>query len=110
MILLYAVLYLWVFWYAYILVMGLYRAQLQGRLKGFVFVLALPAVILGYVMDIVCNLTLASVLFLDPPRQWLVTKRLQSYIKDCPGTWRGRLAAWVCHNLLDYFDPTGRHC
>lgn len=110
MIVLYAVLYLWVFWYAYILVMGLYRAQLQGRLKGAVFVLALPAVILGYLMDIVCNLTVAWILFLDPPRELMVTLRLRRYIAEQPTKWRGKLATWVCHNLLDYFDPTGRHC
>lgn len=110
MILLYAALYLWAFWFVYILVMGLYRAQLQGRLKGVVFVLALPAVITGYLMDIVCNATIASVLFLDPPRQWMVTHRLQGYMRHQPNQWRGRLATWVCHNLLDYFDPTGKHC
>jgi hypothetical protein len=106
----YSILFLWVFWYAYILVMGLYRAQLQGRLKGFIFVLALPAILVGYLMDVICNLTIASIIFFDPPKQWLVTKRLQSYIKDQPAAWRGKLALFICHNLLDFFDPTGKHC
>jgi len=44
----------------------------------------------------------------DPPREWLVTDRL-TRLHD-RSDWRGRLARWICINLLDYFDPSGRHC
>jgi hypothetical protein len=106
---LYTALFLWAFWYVYIVVMGLFRAHLQGRLKGFVFVLALPAIIVGYLMDVLANLTVASVVFLEPPREWLVTDRLSRYIAGYPG-WRQKLAAWICDHLLDVFDPSGDHC
>jgi hypothetical protein len=105
-----AFLFLWAFWYVYIVVMGLFRAHLKGRLKGLVFVLALPAVIVGYVMDILANLFIASIVFLEPPREWLVTTRLKRHIDSGLGTWRGYLAGWVCDHLLDVFDPREDHC
>lgn len=110
MILLYVIAFVWLFWYVYIVVMGLYRAQLQDRLKGVVFALALPAIVAGYVMDIIANIFIASVLFLDPPKEFLVTTRLKRYQKVDPLSWRGRLSFYICEHLLDVFDPKGNHC
>jgi hypothetical protein len=108
-LLLATILFLWVFWYAYILVMGLYRAHLAKRLTPFTYALALPALLVGYAMDVLANLTIASVVFLEPPREWLVTSRLQRYIAHGTG-WRAAKARWICDNLLDVFDPSGEHC
>lgn len=104
----YAILFLWVFWYVYILVMGLYRAHLQKRLSPTQLILATPALIVGYAMDIFCNLTIACIIFRDIPREWLVTTRLKRY-KQVVG-WRQEWADWICTNLLDPFDPSGDHC
>jgi len=108
---LFIVLYLWAFWYAYILVMGVYRAHLAGRLTKFTLALAMPAVIVGYAMDILCQYTVATLVFLDLPAkdEHLVTTRLQRYIADGIG-WRAKAATWVCDHLLDVFDPKGNHC
>lgn len=103
------ILFLWVFWYAYILVMGLYRAHLAGRLSPFTYTLAFPALVVGYAMDVVANLTVASVVFLELPREWLVTDRLKRHIARGTG-WRAAKAEWICTHLLDYFDPSGDHC
>lgn len=103
------ILYLLLFWYAYILVMGLYRANLADRLNNFTFALALPALMLGLLMDFLANVFIASVIFLEPPRELLVTARLQRYMKG-PVNWRRDRASWICTNLLDYFDPSGKHC
>jgi hypothetical protein len=102
-------LFLWVFWYAYILVMGLYRAHLAGRLTRFTYALALPALLVGYAMDVLANLTIASIVFLEPPREWLVTDRLKRHIARGTG-WRAVKAEWICTHLLDVFDPRGDHC
>lgn len=40
-------LYLWLFWCAYVLVMGLYRAHLAGRMSRVTYVLAAPALLVG---------------------------------------------------------------
>lgn len=45
-------LWLWVFWYLYVLVMGLYRAYLDKRLTKFTLVMAAPALFLGYTAGI----------------------------------------------------------
>ena len=106
---LHAALFLWAFYALYVLVMGVYRAKLAGRLEGAPLVLLSPFVVIGAVMDVVCNLTIATVVFVEPPREWLVTKRLQRHHASNDG-WRTVLAAYVCDRLLDPFDPTGNHC
>jgi hypothetical protein len=107
--LLFCVLFLWGFWLLYILVMGLYRAHLQGRLGKVATVLAYPAVLLGYAVDAFSNITLATLFFADLPRELLVTTRLKRY-KAIDDGWRKAAAEWICTNLLDPFDPSGDHC
>jgi hypothetical protein len=105
----YSVLFLWLFWAMYVLVMGLYRAKLSKKLSKVSLVLGAPWLVIGVLMDIVANITLASLIFLEPPRELLVTKRLQRYNGGDHG-WRTTLATWVCNHLLDVFDPDGDHC
>jgi len=105
----FAALYLWLFWLLYVLVMGLYRAHLSGRLGPVATALGSPALVVGYVADVVCNLTIATVMFAELPREALVTTRLERHLGDGVG-WRCKLATWICHNLLDVFDPRGQHC
>lgn len=103
--------FLWVFWAVYVLVMGIYRAHLAGKIKGVTLVLSLPWVLIGYAMDVMAQYTLACLFFLDWPKrgEHLVTDRLKRYIKQGIG-WRARKADWICSNLLDVFDPSGNHC
>ena len=106
---LYLVAYLWGFWAIYVMVMGLYRARLAGRLRGLNLVLAIPLLILGLVVDVLANVFIATPLFLDLPREALVTTRLQRY-KATESGWRRVVAEKICEGLLDVFDPTGDHC
>jgi hypothetical protein len=99
----------WVFWMLYVYTMGLYRARLAGRLKGFSLILASPAVAVAFAVDVVFQVTVFSIAFLDPPRDFLVTDRLRRYLRG-PDGWRKRWAEYFCHYLLDPFDPTGMHC
>lgn len=100
--------WLWCFYGLYALVMGVYRAHLAKRLSRVSYLLLGPWVALGYVVDVLTNITLASVVFVEVPREWLVTTRLQRYVG---GTgWRKAMASWVCNTLLDPLDPTGEHC
>lgn len=106
-----ALLFLWVFWYIYLIVMGLYRAKLDGRLTWPVKILGAPALLVGYIVDIIAQYTIATIVFRDWPAkgEHLVTDRLQRYMAN-PGGIRYRKAKWICEHLLDPFDPTGRHC
>jgi hypothetical protein len=102
--------FLWAFWGLYVLVMGLYRAHLDKRLSRAAYVLAAPFLAVGAAVDVLANLTIASLVFLEPPREWLVTSRLQRHNRDHESGWRGDLSEWICTHLLDVFDPTGNHC
>lgn len=99
----------WILWGLYVLVMGLYRAHLARKLTPLTYALGAPWLALGLAADVIVNLTVASVVFLEPPREWLVTDRLQRHIFGSAG-WRFELADWICNHLLDVFDPTGNHC
>lgn len=123
--------FLWVFWAFYVLVMGIYRAHLAGRLGPVTFCLSLPFVVFGVLIDALAQFTFASVFFWQRPHlalaprvftfrgrafvvrvpsgDWLVTARLQRYVAQGSG-WRFSAANWVCDNLLDVFDPSGDHC
>jgi hypothetical protein len=100
---------IWLLWLVYVLILGCYRAHLAGRLVGITKWLALPLIAIGYLSDSLINLTLASIVFLDPPKEILFTTRLSRYIKE--GTdWRFIIAKRICDDLLDVFDPSGQHC
>ena len=101
---------LWLYggWCCYVLVMGIYRAHLAGRLTGINKVLSYPIVIFGLALDVISN-PAVSVLFFDLPREFLVTTRLKRYQSQQKG-WRYRVAKYICDKVLDVFDPTGDHC
>jgi hypothetical protein len=99
----------YVTWALYLSVMHLVsrRDALTTPAKAFAY----PLIVVALVIDVIFNVTFGSVLFVDAPREWLFTHRLNRYV-FAPGktTWRGRLAEWLCANLLDPFDPSGCHC
>ena len=107
--LLYTLAFLNVFYVLYVLVMGIYRAHLRRRMHWYHWALLWWAVALGLLADVVANLTVACVVFRDRPRELLVTSRLKRY--RVSGTPRQQnLAAFICDNLLDLFDPNDNHC
>lgn len=111
MTILQTILFLWVFYYFFVIVMGFYRLHLQKKLKGPIFIVALPAIIVGFVMDVICQFTVATAVFREFPakKEYLVTDRLQRYMLQ-PNNWRYKLAKYICENFLDPIDPTGKHC
>ena len=80
---------------------NLARASIVVRLLGYVIVL------LGVVLDVLFNATFGTLLFLQPPREWLFTARCKSHLEE--QTWRGAIARWICANALDPFEEGG-HC
>lgn len=99
------------FYWLYVFVMGVYRAHLRRTLKWWHYVIFCLPVLLGLIVDVVFNLTIAVVVFKDMPREWLVTTRLKRYRATLAPSHRNhRLAAWICDQNLDIFDPTDDHC
>jgi hypothetical protein len=112
---LYILLSLVVFWVFYLAAMNLLRANVEGKLGKVAWVIGTPVVFVGMVIDLVFNITLFSLLFLELPRELFVTKRLKRHIKsqwhgNKKELWRKSLALWICSNLLNPFDHTGDHC
>lgn len=96
---------LWVF---YLAVMNLKRAKDAGTLSRPALWLGTPILFIGWVLDFVSNVLPFSLLFLDIPRETLVTARLKRYAYG-PNGWRKRFALWFADHILDDFDPSGKH-
>lgn len=79
-------------------------------LKPIVRVHATAVVLVAVLLDTVLHLVLGTVLFLDPPRELLLTARLKRYKTGSAGKLRCKAATWICAHLLNPFDPNGNHC
>lgn len=106
-------LFMYFTWGMYLAAMNLIREKEGLRWETKVF--AYPLVIVGILMDFLLNVTVCTLLFLEVPKEWLVTARLQRHLytmKDVNSavTWRQKIALWVCSHLLDPFDARGFHC
>ena len=108
MILLAIFLSIYVLWIFYLAVMNLKRAKDAGQMTKTALILGYPIVIVGYLFDVLVNIFVITLVFVELPHEWTVTARL-SRLKYTAG-WRAKLAKWFCENLLDQFDPSGCHC
>jgi len=103
---------LWIFiacfftWGMYLAVMNLMAARKTMPLVTKFF--AYPLAAIGIIMDVLINIVVGTIIFVELPKTWLLTARLQSHMDD--PNWRGALAVWICANLLDPFDARGYHC
>lgn len=95
---------LYLMWLGYVLAMHVIAKWDSLTLAS--KVLGAPPALLAYLLDVLLNWTLLIVLFWDWPRERTITHRLHRY-QLTPGH-RARVAAWVCKNLLNPFDPD--HC
>lgn len=64
----------------------------------------------GILIDVFFNFVYGTVIFLDPPRELLFTARLKRYKYGEYASWRKKLAAFICEEFLDPYDPSGCHC
>jgi len=96
-------------WVLYLAIMSLlpHRKDLHPVAKFHAYAL----LTVGLIFDVILNITVGSVLFLEWPhyKRLLLTARLSHHVSEGRG-WRFRLAHWICAHLLDQFDPNGGHC
>lgn len=97
-----------VVWAWYLSVMHLATARAAGRLTPAAKALGYPWLALGLAVDAAFNAVHGTVMFMEPPRELLFTSRVTRL--SARADWRGRMARWICTQLLDPFDPAGRHC
>jgi amino acid transporter len=98
---------LYLLWIFYLAVMNLDRARRAKTLSKPALWFGYPILIVGLLVDLVCNILL-TVPFLDLPRETTVTYRLKRYAAG-PDGWRKRVTLWFADDMLDDFDPTGKH-
>ncbi|MGC4395981.1 hypothetical protein [Hydrogenophaga sp. T2] len=100
---------LWLLWIFYLAVMNLKRARNAGTLSRAALVLGAPALLVGYVLDVLANVVVFTVLLLEPPRwgEWTVSARLERH--HAGTSWRARIAQWFESDLLGPYDPAGYH-
>lgn len=98
-------------WAFYLLFTALLRAKREGTISRFSLILGYPLVAVGAILDILLNVTVGTILFLELPhyKRLFLTARMARLIREDYG-WRGDVAAWICSRLLDSFDPSGKHC
>lgn len=95
-------------WGFFLAVMNLKQASDKGKLNRAALVLGLPIIITGYLLDVVIQFTIGSLLLLDWPRERTLSEHLHRLATSHEG-WRGRVARWVLASLLADFDPSGGH-
>lgn len=95
-------------WFYYVMVMGMKAARNAGRIPLQMKRLCGVVALVGLIFDVAYNISIATVLFVDFPREATLTGRLIRYKKS--GGWRGRIADYICSQLLDPFAPNGCHC
>lgn len=99
----------WLLYVFYAAVMALKRARDEGKMSLAMKVMGYPAVYVGLFLDVLVNILVCTFLFLELPKELLVTSRLKRHKRRGSG-WRKALAEWFCKHLLDDLDPSGCHC
>lgn len=94
-------------WLFYLAVMNLSQAKNKGTLSKSANFFGIPILIIGLLVDFICNV-LITVPFLDLPKETTVTARLKRYAAG-PDNWRKKFTQWFADDMLDDFDPSGKH-
>jgi hypothetical protein len=97
-----------ILWVLFLAVMCLKDARDAGRLSPLATRLGNVLLAFGYFWDFGWNALFATVLFLDAPREFTLSARLQRYV-DGPDGWRRRRAIWFAINLLNGCSAGGPH-
>lgn len=91
----------------YCAIMNIWRVYRLGKLTMLGKVFGLPTLAVGLAIDVFVNIFIATVVFLDPPREWTLSDRLSRYLRTSSG-YRRTIAVWI-EPVLDPLDPRGNH-
>jgi hypothetical protein len=95
-------------WVHYVAVMRLMQVRDAGHLTHATKAIGYTALGVGLLLDLIVNTVIATVLFVELPREWTVSARLTRHSETGTG-WRQRLALSIRKGLLDNIDPNGVH-
>lgn len=99
---------IWVLWIFFTAVMRLKQVRDEGKLTTAMKVLGYPLLAVGLVLDVLVNVLIGSVLFLEIPQELTLSARLWRLSNGEPG-YRQKVSFWIRINLLDAIDPSGVH-
>jgi hypothetical protein len=88
--------------------MNLGHAKAEGKLNKFALYAGTPLLVIGLVIDFIVQMTVATVLWLELPRELTVSARVERLCKSGHG-YRLNIALWFRKTLLSPFDRTGGH-
>lgn len=102
----------WGFYIGFLVYAAVWQAKERGeKIHWLTWLMVAPVIVVGYLVDVVWNWTLGSLLFLEPP--WTVkgnafsltfTRRLNRHYDANNNSWRGKQARFWAQ-LLNPFDP-----
>lgn len=97
-------------WVLFLAVMNLDSAYRNKTIGTTALVIALPVLVVAYTWDILVNIVIGTVLFLQLPhyKRLTLSARLDDHIQLGKG-WRRSLAYWMMGHLLEPFDGSGGH-
>lgn len=98
----------WLLWVLFLAVMNLQQAKDAGQLTGFAWYAGHTVLAVGLVVDFLVQVTVATVLWLELPRELTVSERVARLVTSGSG-YRQRLAVWFRVTLLKPFDRSGGH-
>lgn len=99
---------LYTLWIFYLAVMNLARAKNAGKISKPALFFGLPVLYVGYLLDFLTNVLVFTPFMLDLPKETTVTTRLKRYAHG-PAGWRKSFALWFAKDMLDDYDPSGKH-
>lgn len=96
-------------WPMYVFTMAMLRAHEAGQVSLVAWILSAPIMVMALLWDCVLNYTIFAVLTWDFPKwkEFTFSQRLNRLVK-CDN-WRRPVALWVAVQLLDPYDPSGKH-
>lgn len=99
---------IWVLWIMYVCVMRLQMMRDARTLTTGQKIFGYPTLIVGLILDLVINIIICSIVFLEVPKEFTVSARLWRHSESGSG-WRKSLAKLIRVQLLDSVDPDGIH-
>ena len=102
-----ALLCVYLLWVHYVAVMRLMQVRDAGQLTTAMKAIGYPALVVGLLLDLIVNTVVATLIFVELPREWTVSARLTRHSESTG--WRQRVATAIRTALLDNIDPNGVH-
>ena len=104
----YSLLAFWCLWVLFLATMNLAQSKAECKLHGPALWVGYTVLAVGLLVDLVVQITVASLLWLELPRELTVSARVDRLCRSGTG-YRLALALWFRRVMLAPFDRSGGH-